>query len=66
MRSTPSFRCRRPIWTSRRHPLYAYYWAVNAQTTDERKREAAFKLVSFLASQPGPWLKNVNFIQPTR
>ena len=45
-------------------PLYAYYWAVNAQTTDERKREAAFKLVSFLASQPGPWLKNVNFIQP--
>ena len=45
-------------------PLYAYYWAVNAQTTDERKREAAFKLVGFLASQPGPWLKNVNFIQP--
>ena len=45
-------------------PLYAYYWAVNAQTTDERKREAAFRLVSFLASQPGPWLKNVNFIQP--
>lgn len=45
-------------------PLYAYYWAVNAQTTDERKREAAFKLVSFLASSPGPWLQNVNFIQP--
>ncbi len=45
-------------------PLYAYYWAVNAQTTDERVREAAFKLVSFLASQPGPWLQNVNFIQP--
>jgi multiple sugar transport system substrate-binding protein len=45
-------------------PLYAYYWAVNSQTTDDRKREAAFKLVSFLASQPGPWLKNVNFIQP--
>ncbi len=45
-------------------PLYAYYWAVNAQTTDELKRDAAFRLVSFLASQPGPWLKNVNFIQP--
>ena len=45
-------------------PLYAYYWAVNAQTTDEAKREAAFRLVSFLAGQPGPWLKNVNFIQP--
>jgi multiple sugar transport system substrate-binding protein len=45
-------------------PLYAYYWAVNAQTTDDSKREAAFKLVSFLASQPGSWLKNVNFIQP--
>jgi ABC-type glycerol-3-phosphate transport system substrate-binding protein len=45
-------------------PLYAYYWSVNAQTTDEKKREAAFKLVAFLASQPGAWLKNVNFIQP--
>ncbi|MEA2527898.1 MAG: multiple sugar transport system substrate-binding protein [Thermomicrobiales bacterium] len=45
-------------------PLYAYYWAVNSQTTDEAKRQAAFKWVAFLASQPGPWLKNVNFIQP--
>jgi multiple sugar transport system substrate-binding protein len=45
-------------------PLYAYYWAVNAQTTDEAKRQAAFKWVAFLASQPGSWLKNVNFIQP--
>ena len=45
-------------------PLYAYYWAVNSQTTDEAKRQAAFKWVAFLASQPGEWLKNVNFIQP--
>lgn len=45
-------------------PLYAYYWAVNSQTTDEAKRAAAFKLISFLASDPGGWLKNVNFIQP--
>lgn len=46
------------------NPLYAYYWAVNSQTTDEAKKAAAFKWVAFLASQPGPWLKNVNFIQP--
>lgn len=46
------------------NPLYAYYWAVNALTTDEAKKAAAFKFVAFLASQPGPWLKNVNFIQP--
>jgi multiple sugar transport system substrate-binding protein len=45
-------------------PLYAYYWAINSQTTDEAKRAAANKWVAFLASQPGPWLKNVNFIQP--
>jgi multiple sugar transport system substrate-binding protein len=45
-------------------PLYAYYWAVNSQTTDEAKRAAAFKLVAHLASDPGTWLKNVNFIQP--
>jgi multiple sugar transport system substrate-binding protein len=45
-------------------PLYAYYWAVNAQTTDEAKKAAAFKWVAFLASHPGDWLKNVNFIQP--
>jgi ABC-type glycerol-3-phosphate transport system substrate-binding protein len=46
------------------NPLYAYYWAVNSQTTDEAKKAAAFKWVAFLASKPGPWLKNVNFIQP--
>ncbi len=46
-------------------PLYAYYWAVNSLTTDEAKRQAAFKWVAFLASQPGEWLKKVNFIQPT-
>ncbi|MDP9369378.1 MAG: extracellular solute-binding protein [Chloroflexota bacterium] len=45
-------------------PLYAYYWAVSAKTTDAAKRTAAFKLISHLASEPGPWLKNVNFIQP--
>jgi multiple sugar transport system substrate-binding protein len=45
-------------------PLYAYYWAVSSQTTDPAKREAAFRLIAHLASQPGPWLKNVNFIQP--
>jgi ABC-type glycerol-3-phosphate transport system substrate-binding protein len=45
-------------------PLYAYYWAVNSQTTDEAKKAAAFKWVAFLASHPGEWLKNVNFIQP--
>jgi ABC-type glycerol-3-phosphate transport system substrate-binding protein len=46
------------------NPLYAYYWAVNSQTTDAAKKAAAFKWVGFLASQPGEWLKNVNFIQP--
>ncbi len=46
------------------NPLYAYYWALNAQTTDEKKKAAAFKLIAFLASDPGAWLKNVNFIQP--
>lgn len=46
------------------NPLYAYYWAVNSQTTDEAKKAAAFKWVAFLADHPGEWLKNVNFIQP--
>jgi ABC-type glycerol-3-phosphate transport system substrate-binding protein len=46
------------------NPLYAYYWAVNSQTKDPAKLAAAFKWVAFLASQPGEWLKNVNFIQP--
>jgi multiple sugar transport system substrate-binding protein len=45
-------------------PLYAYYWAINSQTTDEAKRAAANKWVAFLADHPGDWLKNVNFIQP--
>jgi multiple sugar transport system substrate-binding protein len=45
-------------------PLYAYYWAINSQTTDEAKRAAANKWVAFLADHPGEWLKNVNFIQP--
>lgn len=45
-------------------PLYAYYWAVSSRTTDPAKQDAAFRLIAHLASQPGPWLKNVNFIQP--
>ena len=45
-------------------PLYAYYWAISSQTTDPAKRETASRLIAHLASQPGPWLKNVNFIQP--
>jgi ABC-type glycerol-3-phosphate transport system substrate-binding protein len=45
-------------------PLYAYYWAVNSRTTDAAKKAAAFKWIAFLASHPGEWLKNVNFIQP--
>lgn len=42
-------------------PLYAYYWSVNQQS---KNKEAAFKLASFLASKPGDWLANVDFIQP--
>jgi ABC-type glycerol-3-phosphate transport system substrate-binding protein len=45
-------------------PLYAYYWAVNAQTTDEAKKAAAFKLIGFLSSFPGRWLSESAFIQP--
>ena len=46
------------------NPLYAYYWSINAQTTDPAKKEAASKLVAHLSSAPGPWLANVDFIQP--
>jgi len=42
-------------------PLYAYYWSVNSQS---KHKEAAFRLAAFLASKPGDWLKNVNFIPP--
>jgi ABC-type glycerol-3-phosphate transport system substrate-binding protein len=45
-------------------PLYAYYWAVNSQTTDEAKKAAAFKLVGYLSSFPGRWLSESAFIQP--
>lgn len=45
-------------------PLYAYYWSVNALTTDEAKRAAAFKFVGFISSHPDRWLTDVNFIQP--
>jgi ABC-type glycerol-3-phosphate transport system substrate-binding protein len=46
------------------NPLYAYYWSLNAQTTDEAKKNAASTFVSFLSSAPGEWLQNVDFIQP--
>ena len=42
-------------------PLYAYYWSISAAS---EVKEAASRLVAYLASEPGPWLKNVNFIQP--
>ncbi len=46
------------------NPLYAYYWSLNALTTDAAVKDAAGKFVGALSSQPGEWLKNVNFIQP--
>lgn len=46
------------------NPLYAYYWSLNSQTTDEAKKAAASKFVGYLSSEPGEWLKNVDFIQP--
>lgn len=42
-------------------PLYAYYFAVNSQS---EVKEEAFRFVSHLASEPGEWLTNVDFIQP--
>ena len=45
-------------------PLYAYYWSLNAQTTDEAIKNAAGEFVGFLSSEPGQWLQNVDFIQP--
>lgn len=42
-------------------PLYAYYFAVNSES---EMKEDAFKFVAFLASEPGEWLSNVDFIQP--
>jgi multiple sugar transport system substrate-binding protein len=46
------------------NPLYAYYWSLNAQTTDETIKNAASEFVGFLSSEPGQWLQNVDFIQP--
>jgi multiple sugar transport system substrate-binding protein len=43
------------------NPLYAYYWSVVEQSA---VKEDAFKLIGFLASDPGAWLENVEFIQP--
>ncbi|MBA2519249.1 MAG: ABC transporter substrate-binding protein [Chloroflexia bacterium] len=43
------------------NPLYAYYWSVVEQS---EVKEDAFKLISFLASDPGAWLADVEFIQP--
>lgn len=45
-------------------PLYAYYWSVNALTTDEKKKAAAFKFIGYISSYPGRWLKESSFIQP--
>ncbi|HVL26437.1 MAG TPA: ABC transporter substrate-binding protein [Thermomicrobiales bacterium] len=44
-------------------PLYAYYWSLNSQS---KNKEAAFKLIAHLASDPGDWLANVDFIQPKK
>lgn len=43
------------------NPLYAYYWSV---VEESAVKEDAFKLIGFLASDPGAWLENVEFIQP--
>ncbi len=43
------------------NPLYAYYWSVVEQS---QVKDAAFKLIGFLASDPGAWLERVEFIQP--
>ena len=43
-------------------PLYAYYWSVVEQS---EVKDAAFEFISYLASDPGDWLDNVDFIQPT-
>ena len=45
-------------------PLYAYYFAINSQTTDEAKKAAANKLVGYLTSFGDRWLSEVAFIQP--
>ncbi|MCC6703850.1 MAG: hypothetical protein IT334_03170, partial [Thermomicrobiales bacterium] len=45
-------------------PLYAYYFAINALTTDEAKKAAANKLIGYLTSFGERWLADVNFIQP--
>ena len=45
-------------------PLYAYYWSVNALTTDEAKKAAAFKFIGYISSFPDRWLTEASFIQP--
>jgi ABC-type glycerol-3-phosphate transport system substrate-binding protein len=45
-------------------PLYAYYFAISAQTTDDAKKAAANKLIGYLTSFGDRWLSEVNFIQP--
>jgi multiple sugar transport system substrate-binding protein len=45
-------------------PLYAYYWSVNALTTDEAKKAAAFKFIGYISSFPDRWLSEASFIQP--
>jgi len=46
------------------NPLYAYYFSINSQTTDEAIKNAAGEFVGYLTSEPGQWLQNVDFIQP--
>ncbi len=43
-----------------RTKVNAYYWGVNA---DSQVQEEAWKFVQFLASHPGRWLLEVNFLQ---
>src|SRR5690606_21986545 len=40
--------------------IYAYYWAVTSQS---ERPEEAWKFVNFLASHPGRWLLEVDFLQ---
>ena len=44
------------------NPLYAYYWSINAQTTDPAKKEAASKLVA--PSPPRPALAGERRLHP--
>ena len=48
------------------HPVthaYGYYWMVSNQS---KNQDAAWKFLSYLASKPERWLKDVSFIQPRK